>query len=103
MKESIMLDPSTTILRSDRVEYRSLGDGEGGVLLHLDTAAYHGVNEVGALIWTLIEGITFQELLHELRARLSDIPPGFEEDIADFIEDLIDRNLVSYTSGRGEE
>jgi hypothetical protein len=98
MKDRIMLDPSTVIRRNDRVEYRSLGDGEGGVLLHLGTAAYHGVNEVGALVWKSLEGVTFPQLVDEVRAHLASTPPSLEADIADFVGDLVERDLVSYES-----
>jgi hypothetical protein len=89
-------EPSTVLLRNPRVEYRSLGEEEGGVLLHLDTAAYHGLNGVGALAWSLLDGITFENLLEELRSRLEGIPPNFEEEIAEFIGDLAERDLVHY-------
>jgi hypothetical protein len=91
-------EPSTVLLRNPRVEYRSLGEEEGGVLLHLDTAAYHGLNGVGALAWSLLDGITFEQLLDELRKQLEGIPPTFEEEIAEFIGDLAERDLVHYGS-----
>jgi Coenzyme PQQ synthesis protein D (PqqD) len=80
--------------RNPRVEFRSLGDEEGGVLLHLDTAAYHGLNGVGALAWSLLEGVTFEKLLEELRSQLEGIPPTFEEEIAEFLSDLAERDLI---------
>jgi hypothetical protein len=90
-----MIDAETVLRRNPRVEYRSLGEGEGGVLLHLDTAAYHGVNEVGALIWRLLEDPRpFDELLEELRAELQDRPSTFEEEIGQFIGELAERDLV---------
>jgi hypothetical protein len=78
------------------VEFRSLGDEEGGVLLHLDTAAYHGLNGVGALAWSLLEGVTFERLLEELRSQLEGVPPTFEEEIAEFLSDLAERDLIHY-------
>ena len=33
----------------------TLAEGEGGVLLHLDSGQYHGVNPVGLAIWELLE------------------------------------------------
>jgi hypothetical protein len=90
-----MIDAATVLRRNPRVEYRSLGEGEGGVLLHLDTAAYHGVNEVGALIWRLLEDPKpFDELLDELRAELQELPPTFEDEIGEFIGELAERDLV---------
>jgi hypothetical protein len=90
-----MIEATTVLRRNPRVEYRSMGEGEGGVLLHLDTAAYHGLNEVGALIWRLLEEPkAFDTLLLELRDRLEQLPPGFEEEIGQFITELTERGLV---------
>jgi hypothetical protein len=90
-----MIEATTVLRRNPRVEYRSMGEGEGGVLLHLDTAAYHGLNEVGALIWRLLEEPkTFDTLLQELRDRLQELPPQFEEEIGQFVDELAQRGLV---------
>jgi hypothetical protein len=90
-----MIEATTVLRRNPRVEYRSMGEGEGGVLLHLDTAAYHGLNEVGALIWRLLEEPkAFDTLLQELRDRLQDPPPHFEEEIGQFVSELAERDLV---------
>jgi hypothetical protein len=90
-----MIEATTVLRRNPRVEYRSMGEGEGGVLLHLDTAAYHGLNEVGALIWRLLEEPkAFDTLLQELRDRLQQVPPQFEEEIGQFVDELAERGLV---------
>ena len=89
-----MIDTATLIRKNPRAEYRSLGDGEGGVVLHLDTAAYHGVNGTGALVWTLIEGVTFGALIAELKVRLQDPPAELEADIEEFIDALAEHDLV---------
>ena len=79
---------------SDRVEYRSLAD-DGGVLLHLDTASYHGVNAVGALIWKLCtEGATVAQILAGLRAELADTPATLEDDVVEYVEQLTARELL---------
>jgi hypothetical protein len=76
-----------------------MGEGEGGVLLHLDTAAYHGLNEVGALIWRLLEEPkAFDTLLQELRDQLQEVPPQFEEEIGQFLDELAERGLVEPAS-----
>ena len=93
-----MIANTTVFRRNDRVEYRAL-DGEGGVLLHLDTANYHGVNQVGGLIWELLDGRSFAALLEELEARIEDVPASFESEIAAFLEDLSERDLVVQESG----
>ena len=90
-----MIDTTTLLQRNPRVESRSMGEGEGGVLLHLDTAAYHGLNEVGVLIWSLLEEQKpVDVLLQELREQLQDVPPGFEDEIRQFLSDLAERDLI---------
>ena len=103
MADDRTLQPTTVLLRNPRVEYRSLGEDEGGVLLHLDTAAYHGLNGVGALAWSLLDGITFEKLLDELRSRLEGIPPTFEQEIGEFVQDLAERDLIQYGSEAPED
>jgi hypothetical protein len=50
------IDPSTTLAKNENVAFRRLAEGEGGVLLHLESGEYHGINEVGCLIWELVDG-----------------------------------------------
>jgi hypothetical protein len=90
-----MVDDGAILKRNPRVEFRSLGEGEGGVLLHLDTAAYHGLNEVGCLIWKLLDDQPrFSVLLTDLKTRLEQLPPTFEAEISEFLDDLAERDLV---------
>lgn len=92
------LRPRTVIQQSERAVFRGLANG-GGVLLHLDSAAYHGVNPVGALIWELTkQTITFQDLVGQLRDRLDDPPEDLEDDVAAFLGKLGERDLVTFTS-----
>ncbi len=86
------------VRHNPRAEYRGLD--EGGVLTQLDTGQYHGLNPVGALIWSLIEGQTFGELVDAVRVQLADPPSGLAEDMSDFMEALIARNLVDISSPR---
>lgn len=90
-----MIQETTVLRRNPRVEYRSMGEGEGGVLLHLDTAAYHGLNEVGALIWRLLEEPKpLDELLRHLRGELQEVPSRFEDEIRQFLSELTERDLI---------
>ena len=90
-----MIQETTVLRRNPRVEYRSMGEGEGGVLLHLDTAAYHGLNEVGALIWRLLEEPKpLDVLLRELRGELQEVPSRFEDEIRQFLSELTERDLI---------
>jgi len=83
---------SAVVRHNPRAEYRGLD--EGGVLTQLDTGQYHGLNPVGALIWSLIEGQTFSELVEAVRVHLADPPSELAEDMSGFIEALNGRNLV---------
>ncbi len=83
------------ILPNPRVVYRDLAEEEGGVLLHLDTGEYHGLNPVGSMIWHLLEGgRTLSAIIGELRDRLEGPPPAIEQDVARFLADLRERDLV---------
>jgi hypothetical protein len=73
------------------------------VVLHLDTAAYHGLNGGGVLVWEMLDGISFGQLLDDLRARLDDAPAGFEQDIDRFLTALAERDLVLLGDTHGEE
>ena len=74
--------------------FRELADGTG-VVLHLETTAYHGVNEVGVLIWALIESeVTFGALVEQLKERLDGAPKGLAEDVSEFLRSLDERDLI---------
>jgi hypothetical protein len=67
----------------------------GGVLLHLDTGAYHSINETGHLIWESIgEGATIAELAGVVADRFGLPGEVALEDVASFIEGLAERALV---------
>ncbi len=89
------IQPEMTIRPSPRATYRKLADGSGGVLLHLDTAAYHGLNEVGALVWSIIEpGVTFEVLMGRLEGEFEEAPATLREEIEEFLRSLEERGLV---------
>jgi Coenzyme PQQ synthesis protein D (PqqD) len=94
-----MIDPTTNVRPNDRVVYRSMGDGKGGVVLHLDSAAYYSVNTMGAFIWNLIEnGRPFGELIAELKKGVENSPPQLEVDVEEFLNELDRRDLVRFES-----
>jgi hypothetical protein len=94
MIPSNAMDADVMLQRSDRAVFRELADGTG-VLLHLDSTAYHGINRIGVLIWTLMgEGITLSQLTDEVRARVLDPPDEIEDDVAEFVRDLSSRDLI---------
>ena len=89
------MNERAVIKKHSQVVYRALGDAEGGVLLHIETGQYHGLNSTGALVWRLIDGAsTLADIIAQLRESLSDVPPRLEEDVAHFLRDLQERNLI---------
>jgi hypothetical protein len=87
---------TTTIQRGPRAVHRELSDG-AAVLLHLDSGAYYSLNEVGVLIWKLLEnGRTFASLVEQVRARIVDAPPELPDDVREFLGALNERNLVEF-------
>jgi hypothetical protein len=78
-----------------RVVYRDLAEEDGGVLLHLDTGQYHGVNRVGSLIWHLLDGERNPTAIaQELQERVDAAPAALEQDVARFLAHLRKRDLV---------
>lgn len=87
-------DCLSPIRKSPDVVYRDLA--EGGVLLHLTTGQYHGVNEIGAAIWSLIDGERdLSSVTRELRALIADPPADLEGDVEAFVADLRARDLLA--------
>ena len=75
-----------------------------GVLLNLDTAGYHGLNRLGALIWTLLgSGMSFGQLVNEVRSRVQNEPPELQDDVAEFLDGLRQRDLVLVSPPAAEE
>lgn len=94
-----MIQPHARIYKNARVVSRKLGDGEGGVVLHLETGQYHGLSEVAWLIWTIIDDDkTLAEIVSELRTSFEPPPAHLEVDIARFLEDLSARDLISISA-----
>jgi hypothetical protein len=95
---------STIIRPKPGLAYQELVEGSGGVFLHLETGQYHGVNEVGALVWSLVgDGTRFGDLVDAVREQVDDPPPDLSEDIAAFLTDLEARDLISLEDGAGDD
>ena len=88
------LDVNAVPARNPQVVNRTVGDGE--VLLHLETGAYHGLSATGALVWELVDGTrTVGAIVDEVRARYDGAPPEVDADVHSFLDDLRDRDLVT--------
>jgi Coenzyme PQQ synthesis protein D (PqqD) len=90
-----MIEHTAVIVRNPRVEYRKLADGGGAVLLNLDTAAYHGLNQTGSVIWeTVGDGMQLDQVVPQVAALFDDAPPTLAQEVTIFIEDLVERDLL---------
>ena len=77
------------------VAYRALSADEGGVLLHLRSGEYHGVNELGLVVWELLDGErTVTEIVEAVRAQTDDAPPHLADDVAVFLDSMRELELV---------
>lgn len=89
------IDPSTTLTKDESVAFRRLAEGEGGVLLHLESGEYHGINEVGCLIWELLDGErTVDDVAVALRDEVEDAPEDLTGEVILFLDSLGVRDLV---------
>ena len=93
------MDQTTKLRRNPQVVARDLADDEGGVLLHMGTGQYHGVNAVGLAIWELIgDGCTVGDVVEGLGERVEDPPAHLPDDVQAFLTDVIERDLVTVES-----
>ena len=84
------------IRRNPQVVYRELAGDGGGVLLHLESGAYHGINETGSLIWELLDGERdFTALVADLRDQLDGAPDDLGAETERFLADLRERDLIA--------
>jgi hypothetical protein len=90
-----LIGPESKLCRNPQVVARDLAEGEGGVLLHLETGQYHGVNPIGLAIWEVIEdGCTVADVVERLRDRVEDPPESLESDVLGFLTRVHERDLV---------
>lgn len=88
-----MLPSDLPITRHPSVVYRDLA--EGGVLLHLESGQYHGLNDTGLAIWGLLERpSTLDELREGLQEQVADPPAELGDEVRAFVESLRERDLV---------
>jgi hypothetical protein len=88
------LDPNQKFSKNPKVTYRDLA--EGGVLLDIESGAYHGLNRTGCAIWKLLDGEpSFSAVVHGLRTMLDDAPPELTEEVARFLVSMEKRGLIT--------
>ncbi|HMN97880.1 MAG TPA: PqqD family protein [Miltoncostaeaceae bacterium] len=101
MSDSQVIADDAYVRRHPRAAFRELGGAEGGVLLQLDSGGYHGVNQMGCLIWELMDGgRTVAGLITAVRERVEAPPSEIDDEVRDFVAELVDRGLVEVASAR---
>jgi hypothetical protein len=89
------IDPNSRLGQNENVAFRRLAEGEGGVLLHVESGEYHGINEVGCLIWELLDGErTVDGLVVALRDGIENPPLDLADEVIAFLDGLRERDLV---------
>ena len=89
------MNRDSKVRRNPEVVARDLAENEGGVLLHLDSGAYHGLNRVGLIVWELlVDEPTVSDLVDAVRARFDGAPPEVDDDVVAFVEKALDRDLI---------
>jgi hypothetical protein len=81
--------------KNPQVHHQSLADDQGGVLLDVGSGEYFGVNEIGSLVWGLIDGRrTDAEIAAAVRGEVADPPDSLDTDVAAFFGTLRSRHLA---------
>jgi hypothetical protein len=78
---------------ADQVVFRDLD--EGGVVLHLGSGEYHGLNHAGALIWGLLDGRRLDEIVAAVRERVAESPRDLDGQVRAFVDGLAQRGLIT--------
>ncbi len=68
------------------------------VLLDHESGNAFGLNPVGVLIWKCIDGQrSLQDILAEMHENHDDMPEDAEDQLNEFIQQLVEAGLVTYT------
>ena len=90
-----MIADETKIRRSPHAAAHGLGESEGGVLLHLESGQYHGLNNVGWAIWNLLEEPRdVGSVVAGVAAQFPDAGAVLHDDVHAFVAGLLERDLV---------
>jgi SynChlorMet cassette protein ScmD len=67
------------------------------ILFDPDTGDGFGLNPISVFIWKRLDGKhTIQDILRELRENCEDMPENVEQEIKDFIEELLRKGYAGY-------
>lgn len=89
------MNRDSRVRRNPEVVGRDLAENEGGVLLHLESGAYHGLNRVGLIVWQLLDDEpTVSDLVDAVRARFDGAQSEVDDDVIAFLQSALERDLV---------
>jgi Coenzyme PQQ synthesis protein D (PqqD) len=90
--ERKMLESSVIVASSEQI---SSDLGSEAVILNLKSGVYHGLNEVGASIWKLIqEPRTIKEIQQSLLEEYDVEPEQCQSDVIALLDDLLAAELI---------
>jgi hypothetical protein len=99
----VATEPKDLVYRvsGPRVIFENI-DGEL-ILVHMERGAYFSTDEVGAFIWSMIEGrATRAEIAHALGARYEERPEAIMAALGRFLGRLLEEDLVASEHANGE-
>jgi hypothetical protein len=87
--------PPIPLRRNPVAAAHELADAGGAVVLNVASGDYYGLNRMGTLVWSLIDGSrTETALVGELAGRFAAAPGQLEADVARFVAELRKRQLL---------
>ena len=90
MKEDAVLLANPDIVFRDEFE-------DFAVLFDPDSGEGYGLNQVGALIWKLLDGKnTFCEIKEKVGVGFQNVDTDVENHIDEFVQELIEKGLAGY-------
>ena len=90
--EPKILESSVIVASSEQI---SSDLGSEAVILNIKSGVYHGLNEVGASIWKLIqEPRTIEEIKQRLLEEYNVEPEQCQSDLIALLEDLVAAGLI---------
>lgn len=87
------ITPETVICRSEALLFNNLG--EDVVMMDIEEGAYYGLEGVAARIWEFAETpVSVGSLCDKLTGEYEVSPEKCREEVAAFLGDLLNRNIV---------
>ncbi len=72
------------------------------ILFDPDTGDGFGLNPVSVFIWKRLDGKhTIQDIVKELREDCEDMPENAEQEVNEFIQELIEKGYAGYETNSG--